>query len=169
MNAPAHCIRGPSSSPALIVSRSAQSTNARNVPEVAHGREAGLERHPGVAHGQQRVLGAGGRRRRDAGRLDLADEVAVGVDEPGQDGEAGEVDDGRAVGRPSSGAGDRLDACVAHEERRGRGSLAGLDVEQAAGADGEGAGRVGEGGGVRHAAIVVARGARAARGAYDGP
>ncbi len=32
MNAPAHCIRGPSASPPLIASRSAQSTNARNGP-----------------------------------------------------------------------------------------------------------------------------------------
>ena len=137
MNAPAHCIRGPSSSPRVdrVAQRAVGERPER--AEVAHGREAGLDGHARVADAEQRVLGRRGGRRRDARRLDLADEVAVGVDEPGQDGEAAEVDDARAVGEAVVGAGDRLDAAVAHEERAVGQVRARLDVEQAPGADGD--------------------------------
>ena len=148
MNAPAHCIRGPSSSPALIVSRSAQSTKARNGPrsrtvvKPASTVTRALRTLRSASWAPEVVRGG------DARGLHLADEVAVGVDEPGQDGEAAEVDDRRAVGHAVARGRDRLDARVADEEDAVRGRLAGLDVQQAADADGEGAGRVGEGGGL---------------------
>ena len=120
MNAPAHCIRGPSSSPALIVSRSAQSTNARNVPRSRTVVKPGLERDARVPHAQQRVLRGGCRRGGDARGLDLADEVAVGVDEPGQDGEVAEVDD-----RARRPARHRPGARPPRRGRRARGACAG--------------------------------------------
>ena len=50
-------------------------------PEVANRREAGLDGRPRVAGAGQHLLGRAGRRRRHARGLDVADEVAVGVDE----------------------------------------------------------------------------------------
>ena len=155
MNAPAHCIRGPSASPPLIRSRSATVDERPERPEVADRGEPGLDRQPGMADADQRVLGRRGRRPGDAGRLDVADEVAVGVDEPGQDGEPGEVDDPRPVGQAVVGAGDGLDATVAHEDRGLRAVRTRLDVEQAADPDGDGALGVREGR-VSHRAILAA-------------
>ncbi len=105
--------------------------------DVSDRCEPGLDRLPCVAHAEQRVLCRGCRRARHAGRLDLADEVTVRVDEAGQDGEPGEVDDPRAVGRPFAHSRNRLDARVAHEERSIGQVLAGLHVEQPPDMDGD--------------------------------
>ena len=134
--------------------------------DVAGGREARLDRDPGVAHGQERVLGRRGRRARHARRLDLADEVAVGVDEPGQDGEAAEVDDLGVVGRPVVGTGDRLDPGVPDEERPRPDEPARLDVEEVPGPDRERAGRVGEGGGLGIVESYAAAGGAGGADAY---
>ena len=88
------------------------------------------------------------------GGLDLADEVAVGVDQPRQDGEAAEVDDARAVGQAVVGTGDRVDAAVTDEDGGPLPVRARLDVQQAPDADGDDTRRIGEG--VSHPAMLAA-------------
>ena len=72
---------------------------------------------------------------RHARGLDLADEVAVGVDEAGQDGEAAEVDDARIVGGALASGRDRLDPRVADQQGPVGEQVARRDIEQSARAD----------------------------------
>ena len=146
MNAPAHCIRGPSTSPRVDRVAQRDVGEGPERAEVADRGEARLDGLAGMPHAEQHVLRRAGGGRRHVGGLDVADEVAVGVDEAGQDGQAAEVEHRRPVGRAVVRTQDRLDPPVADEERPARERLAGLDVEQGAGPDGERAAGVGEGG-----------------------
>ena len=126
---PAQSIRGPSSSPVSMVSRSAQSMNARNVPRSRTVVKPDSSVTRALRTDRSSLLGRcrGGRHARG---LDLTHEVAVGVDEPGQDGQPGQVDHGMPSGRPSSRDCGRVHQGMedAVGERR-----AGLDIEEAAG------------------------------------
>ena len=108
-----------------------------------------------VDDAEQRVLGRRRRRRRDAGRLDLADQVAVGVDEAGDDRQAAEVDPPRAVRHAVVGPGDRRDAAIADVDGPLGDQRTGFDVEQAPDADRDRAIGIGEGG-CRHPAMLAA-------------
>ena len=150
MKAPAHCIRGPSSSPASIVSRSAQSTKARNAP-----------RSRTVVKPAWRVT----RALRTESSASCAPVVVVAGTpavwtsptrwlwvsmSPGRTVRPDRSMTGVPSGRPSLGTEHSLDPRVAHEEDAVGHRLAALDVEETAGPDREGAAGVGEGGGLGH-------------------
>jgi hypothetical protein len=111
--------------------------------DVANRREPGVERGPGVADAGHRLLGGARRGRGHACELHVADQVAVAVDEPGQDGEAGQVEDADAVGGRLAVAEDRLDRAVGDEKLPLAQDLARIDVDDPRAADDE---RVGHGG-----------------------
>ena len=96
-----------------------------------------------MRHADERLLRRRRVRRGDARLLHAADEMAVAVDEPGDEREAAEVEVGRAVGRRQrAGRDDPGDAPVLDDERPAGEELAGDDVEDPSGADGEAIGHV---------------------------
>jgi hypothetical protein len=105
--------------------------------DVANAREPGIERRPGVADAGHRLLGGARGRRRDPGELHVADQVAVAVDEPGQDGETVEVECPGTVGDGVTAVQDRLDASVADEELATLEDCPRFDVEEVRAADDE--------------------------------
>ncbi len=136
MKAPAHCMRGPRTSPASIASRSAQSVNARNEPTSRTVVKPASMVCAGMPYADQDLLRGRGRRRRHAGGLDVADEMRVHVDQARQDGVSRQVDDRGVVRDAVTSRGDcahaAIDVDVQDAFDRG---LAGLDVEQPAAAD----------------------------------
>ena len=84
--------------------------------DVADRREPGPQRRRGVADAAHRLLGRRGVDGRDAGVLELADQVAVAIDEPRHDPVAGERDRLGIGGRRVVRAQDRLDPLVGDEE-----------------------------------------------------
>ena len=94
---------GPSTQPASIASRSATSTNARNVPTSRTVVNPAQQRVPRVAHAGQRLLRARAREQLGVAvaAVGLADQVRVAVDQAGQQRVAGQVDRSAA---PSAGA-----------------------------------------------------------------
>jgi hypothetical protein len=83
---------------------------------VAHGGEAGFERHAGVGHGFEGDPGGGfGELNDGIGAVVAIGEVSVAVDEAGQHGHLGEVDN-LGVGGNCEIASYRLDFIVADED-----------------------------------------------------
>ena len=100
--------------------------------DVAHRREAGIERRARVRDAHQRVACRGTReRRRDVRGADVADEVRVQVDEAGQHGVRRPVDQPAAGPRTRGPGRDRRDAPVLDADRAIREVHALLDVEHA--------------------------------------
>jgi hypothetical protein len=103
--------------------------------EIADGREAGPDRVAGVADADQDLVRGRGDGRRDAGRLDVADEVGVDVDQAGQDGQVAEIDDVGIVGCAVAEGPDGRDPTVAADvDDPVRVDGACLDVDQTAAA-----------------------------------
>jgi hypothetical protein len=102
--------------------------------DVAHRREARVERRARVGDAHQRVARRRTRERRiDVGGTDVADKVRVQVDEAGEHAVRRPVDQAGAARGPAPGRhGD--DAAILDADRAVRKVLALLDVQHAAGA-----------------------------------
>jgi hypothetical protein len=101
--------------------------------DVAHGREAGQHGGPGVGDPAERLLGGAAVDRRDAGPLELADQVGVAVDQAGQQRVAGKLDQGRALGHRLAGVEHGLDPLAADQHHPAGPHLPGLDVDHPVG------------------------------------
>ena len=104
-------------------------------PDVAHGREPGAQGDRRVAHPDEELASGRDPDRRDVGILEVADEVAVPVDEPGDDRVAGEVDHAHVLGHRRSSRQDRLDPAAADEQRPLGQDGAGPRVDESSGAN----------------------------------
>ena len=99
------------------------------VAEIAHGGEAGLERAPGVDGAGDGVVGRVHAELVAVGRLaELHGQVGVAIDQAGQAGHAGMIDDAHVGGRDVAGL-DRLDAFVDDDDRGRAEQFAGIGVE----------------------------------------
>jgi hypothetical protein len=104
--------------------------------DVAHGGEAGFQRHPGRMRAVHGGADVGHAQRLVAVLVRVAGQVGVGVDQARQHGGAGQVDDLGAGRHADAGGGaDRGDALAADEDGLVVEHLAGDDVDQLAGAD----------------------------------
>ena len=102
--------------------------------EVAHRREARVERRARMRDAHQGIACGGARqRRRDVRGADVADEVRVQVDESRQHRELGPVDEPAAAARRGGPRRDRSDAPILDADRAIREIDALLHVEHAAG------------------------------------
>ena len=111
------------------------------VADVAHAGEAGVEGVARVAHPGHPLLRTGPGEQLGVAlpAVDLAHEVGVTVDQAGQQGRAGQVEDGGVDGRVGRGHDGGDPVTVDHDGAVGE-QVAGDDVEQPFGADDEGAG-----------------------------
>ena len=128
--APATAIRGPVDG--AVADRVAQG-HVHERPEgadVAHGREPGQHRGPRVADPAQGLLGGAAVDRRDPGPLELADQVGVAVDQPREQGVAGQVEDLGPLGRRLAGVEQPLDPLPPDQQPSSLEDLPGLDVDQ---------------------------------------
>ena len=99
-------------------------------PEVADGREAGLDRLPSMTDADQDFLRGRGRRRGDECCLDVTDEVGVRIDQAGHHAQSRQVDDGDPVRDPVRTATDARDPTgVVDVDDPVDGSASGLDID----------------------------------------
>jgi hypothetical protein len=101
--------------------------------DVADGREAGQHGGAGVGDPAERLLGGAAVDRRDAGPLELADQVGVAVDQARQQRVAGQVDQGRRLGDGPARVEHGLDPLAPDQHHPAGPHLPGLDVDHPVG------------------------------------
>ncbi len=105
--------------------------------DVSNARDARQERDEGIALAGRQLRFRGLVNGRDARELEVADQVAVRIDQPGQDGEPGEID---PPNRPGLGPGfvgsqNSCNDTVPNEDGTALACLAGRGIKQPAGID----------------------------------
>jgi hypothetical protein len=101
--------------------------------DVADGGEPGQHGGAGVGDPAERLLGGAAVDRRDAGPLELAHQVGVAVDQPRQQGVAGQLDQGRSLREGPARVEQGLDPLPTDQHHPAGPHLPGLDVDHPVG------------------------------------
>jgi hypothetical protein len=104
--------------------------------DVTDGREPGQDGGPGVADPVQGLLGGAAVDGRDPRPLEPADQVGMAVDQPRQQGVAGQIDDLGPLGQRVARLEQGLDPLAPDQHHPAPAGLAGLDVHHPVGPQG---------------------------------